>query len=212
MFSNMTFDELNQMVGDKRSSPYEEYFSNIGLSEAEKEKRISLAEKMEDEFVYAMALLFTMAQYSKTIDYETARATFESGYLAALAGAITVDDYVKTYVKQFSYDVVDATENHSTDPYYYSKDRAKVISENEAMTSWNYQEYADAKNSGKTKKRWRDIRDKRERETHREVGGTVIPIDEPFVVGDYLMNFPKDTSLGAGDEEIVNCRCSIRYF
>ena len=212
MFSDMTFDDLNKMVGTKKSIPYETYFSNTGLSDKQKENRISLAKKMEEKFTYAMILLFTMAQYSKAIDYESVRAIFETGYLAAITGTIDVDDYIESYVKQFSYDIIDSTKKHDSDPYYYSKDRVKLISENESQTSWNYQEYVDAKNSGKTKKKWRDIRDKRERETHRKVGGTVLPIGEPFLVGDSLMYYPKDTSLGASDEEIANCRCSIKYF
>lgn len=57
-----------------------------------------------------------------------------------------------------------------------------------------------------------DIRDKKERETHLRVGRTIKPIEEPFVVGESLMQYPKDTSLGADSSEIVNCRCTIRYF
>ena len=56
-----------------------------------------------------------------------------------------------------------------------------------------------------------DIRDKRERKDHREVGGTIKPITEPFLVGDSVMDYPKDTSYGASASQIVNCRCSIKY-
>ena len=55
------------------------------------------------------------------------------------------------------------------------------------------------------------MKDKRVRETHREVDDVVLPISDPFEVGDYLMMFPKDTTFGAGPEEIVNCRCSVKY-
>lgn len=55
------------------------------------------------------------------------------------------------------------------------------------------------------------MKDQRVRKTHREVDGETIPIDEVFLVGESLMRFPKDTSLGASAEEIVNCRCVVKY-
>ena len=55
-----------------------------------------------------------------------------------------------------------------------------------------------------------DIDDKT-REDHVDVNGAVVPIDEPFIVGGYEMMYPGDESLGAGPEEIINCRCSVEY-
>ena len=86
------------------------------------------------------------------------------------------------------------------------------IAENEANTDMNYLEYVKAVNDGKTKKKWIDMKDKRERKTHLKVGSMTIPIERPFPVGDSLMQFPKDFSLGADAKEIVNCRCSIQYY
>lgn len=39
----------------------------------------------------------------------------------------------------------------------------------------------------------------------------VIDIFEPFEVGNSLMMFPKDHSLGAQVKEIAGCRCSLKY-
>jgi hypothetical protein len=75
----------------------------------------------------------------------------------------------------------------------------------------NHQDFMDAIAAGFTLKKWVDIRDKRERKDHREVGGTIKPITEPFLVGDSVMDYPKDTSYGASASQIVNCRCSIKY-
>lgn len=55
---------------------------------------------------------------------------------------------------------------------------------------------------------WVSMGDDKVRETHQEADGQVKPIDEPFDVGDYQLMFPGDDSLGAGAEEICNCRCS----
>ncbi len=206
-----TFDELNNLVTNKRSEPFETYFGDMELSEEQKEKRISLAEKMEDEFLFIMALLFTMYRYS-SIEWENIRIKFEQGYLNALNGEIDIDDYMQSYIKSLSYDFIDSTKRNIEDPYFMSSDRAKVYSEEESNSSWNHQEFEDAIKAGKTKKQWVDVRDRRERKTHRKVGGAVIPIGQPFLVGDSLMLYAKDVSLGAELKEICNCRCVTRFY
>ena len=211
MFEQMTFDELNKLVGKNRSEPYETYFGEMDLTESEIKKRIALAEKLEENFLFAMALLFTMTQYN-SVNYEQIRNKFEKSYFKAISGIIIADDYIKQYIKNFSYDITDSTKAHADDMYYYSSDRAIFIAENESLTCWNHQDFSDAIKSGKRRKQWMDVRDKKERETHLQVGRTVKPINEPFLVGNSLMQYPKDTSFGASSSEIVNCRCTIKYF
>lgn len=46
------------------------------------------------------------------------------------------------------------------------------------------------------------------RDTHLAADGTVADEDEPFRVGDSLLMYPHDTSLGASASEIINCACS----
>lgn len=208
-----SFDELNLMNAGKRSVDYENYFGEMEITEQEKEQRILLAEKFEDEFLFVLAYLFTLQQYERQIDWQEIQQRFESGYLEAIKGTVDVDEYIKSYARNFSYDVMDSTKSHEDDPYYYSLDRGIWMAENEANTSLNYQEFSEAIKSGKAKKKWIDIRDKKERDTHRKVGGTVKKITEPFLVGNSMMMFPKDgNTFGADSSEIINCRCSIKYF
>jgi HK97 family phage portal protein len=54
---------------------------------------------------------------------------------------------------------------------------------------------------------WLSQRDNRVRETHVEADGQVVVAGDVFTVGGYQMNFPGDDSLGAGPEEICECRC-----
>ena len=205
------YDELNGLVGMSRSEDYEDYFGVMDLSDSGKEKRIELAERLGDNFLLVLAFLFIMQQY-QTINWETIRTRFESAYRDALDGAIVLDEYLDSYIRRFSYDVTESTQNHIDDLYYYSFDRARVMAENESNAAWNYSDFQSAIQSGYTRKQWIDIRDRRERETHRAVGRTIKPINEPFMVGSSFMDYPKDTSYGASSSEIVNCRCSIRYF
>lgn len=205
------YDELNNIVGMNRSEDFSDYFEVMNLADQDKEKRIVLAEKLEDNFLFVLAYLFAIQQYG-SVDWEAIRIRFESAYRDALEDTIIIDEYLDLYIRQFAYDMVDSTQSHIDDPYYYSHDRARFAAENESNSSWNYADYQVAIQSGKTKKKWVDVRDKRERETHRQVGGTVKPIDEPFVVGGSLMYFPKDTSLGAASSEVINCRCKTIYY
>lgn len=211
MLNARSFDELNSINETFKAIPYEQYFGDMELTEEQKENRISLAENLEDSFLFVLALLFTMQQYNM-VDWETVRIQFQTGYMNALSGIAAASGYIKGYVKDFAYDVMESTKAHQNDPYYYTQDRAMFMAENEANTYFNYSEYFAAIEAGKTMKKWIDIRDKRERETHRQVGGTSKRISEPFMVGGSLMNFPKDSSMGASSSEIVNCRCSILYY
>lgn len=57
-------------------------------------------------------------------------------------------------------------------------------------------------------KKWSATTDKRTRDSHAEMNGDEVNINEPFrsPTGALLMH-PGDTSLGAGAEDVVNCRC-----
>ena len=210
MFDKLSFDELNALIVNERSMPFEQYFGEMSISEEDKAERIKIAEKLEDSFIATMAWLFTMAQSNKT-DYEPIRKQIEESYLETIGKYADVDKYLETHVKSFSYDVIDSTKSHKNEPYYYSLDRAKFMAENEVNTAINHVRYMEAVNSGKTMKRWESIMDEVTRKDHREINGKYIPIGQAFHVGDSWMQFPKDTSLGASPNQIINCRCSIIY-
>ena len=55
---------------------------------------------------------------------------------------------------------------------------------------------------------WRDASDGRVRDSHVSVDGTVVGMDEPFIVGGAPLMFPGDPSGPAA--EIINCRCVAR--
>lgn len=211
MFDGMSFDELNSLLANKRIMSFEQYFGEMELSDDEIQRRIKLAEKLEDGFLFVLALLFTMQQQN-TVNWERARQEYENRYLSALAGYVTITPYIRNYVRSMSYDVMDSTRNHQSNIYYYSPDRSRFMAENESNFARSYQVNEDAIASGFKKKRWITMRDKKVRETHKEVDGHVKAIDDLFYVGGSLMGYPRDGSLGASSSEIVGCRCSIQYF
>ena len=215
-----SYDELNIRPNNRRSEPYKEYFSKMSISDKEKQERIAFSEQMEEVVLYILALIETTIESGES-DQEYIQTQFYDKYLDVVLGYMLIDSYIKEYVLETSKQIIGTTFSHivekhpdseqATDDYYLSNDRAMFISECEANSILNYRQYSKAVKAGKTKKTWIDVGDKRERKTHLEVGGTTIPIYEPFSVGDSLLMFPTDHSLGASADEIVNCRCSIQY-
>lgn len=86
------------------------------------------------------------------------------------------------------------------------------MAENEVNTVINHARHMEAVNARKTMKRWEAIIDEATRIDHIDVNGKYIPINKAFHVGDSWMLYPKDTSLGASANQIVNCRCTVIYF
>lgn len=226
----LTFDELNQLVGMKRSEPFEAYFAPMKITTEQKRQRIELAKRFEDEFLYILAWLFNLYPH---ID-ASAVDELKNRYMEVLAGlgivsataARIAEDTVAAYsgysgysdyseyelqASKFAADTVATTADHKDDPYFYSHDRARLLAEGEANTVYNYKEYGEAVAGGLLLKTWETVGDTHVRETHQEIEGVTLPIDEPFEVGGYYMQYPRDASEGAGAEEIANCRCSLTY-
>lgn len=206
------FDELNGLSEESmRSIPYDEYFDEMDLTEEEREKRKQFSREFEDVMLFIFSLFSVMWQYG-SINKQYIIGQLQSRYSEIVLKYMDIDKYLDGYISDFSLETVDTTIKHIDDPFYLSNDRGILISENEANGVFNYGEFSEAIKAGKTRKQWVDVRDRKERETHRAVGGTVIPIEETFVVGNSLMLFPKDTSYNAEMKEIANCRCTIKYF
>lgn len=219
MISN--YDELNILPVEEpsaetnnnkeRAVPFEQYFGEMDLTDEEKQQRITAATDFETDllFLFVLISLYQQYQFSNTDNIVN---SFKNKYKDTLSNYIEIDSYINDYLSNFAQTTVKTTLNHLDDKYYLSNDRAAYIAENEVNTVYNYKQFIDAINSGKTTKKWIDIKDKRERKTHLKVGGKTKPIQEPFIVGDSLMQFPKDESLNADPKEIINCRCTIKYF
>lgn len=99
-----------------------------------------------------------------------------------------------------------------------SMDRKQAVRAARTMTtnaenSARLESYLEARTLGiEVKKRWDAFFDERTRESHMEISGTVLPIDEPFELVNsdgstcYMM-YPADPD---GDpEQVYNCRCTM---
>lgn len=199
------FDEVNNILS------IDDYFDEMELTEEEKEQRKKFAFEMEDALLFIFALFLTMRDYNY-FNKQFIINQLETRYSEIVSKYVDIDKYIEDYIKEFSVDTVNVTIKNEDTPYFTSDSRATLIAENESHFTFSRKEYLDAIKEGKKRKQWVDIRDKKERKTHREVGGTVIPIDQPFIVGNSLMMFATDHSLNAEAKELINCRCATRYF
>lgn len=95
--------------------------------------------------------------------------------------------------------------------YWLSYKRAEEIAQSEANSFLNYTDFVEAKNKGATKKTWLTMLDNKVRDTHEEVEGQTITIDEYFKVGKSRMKFPHDLSESPDPKEVINCRCAVIY-
>ena len=208
--NDVSFDELNKLSEESmRSDPYEKYFEDMEITDEQKEERIKFSKDIEPVLIYILTLALMMIKQD-SVDRLFLIKEFKTEYLDIVEKYIAIDDYVLSYSDILSNNIINATFDNS-DEYFLSYDRVYFISECEANSVLNYSDFKKAVLKGKKYKTWVDIRDSRERKTHREVGGKTIPIFESFTVGSSLLLYPKDISLGASSSEIVNCRCTVKY-
>lgn len=221
MSSTLPFDELNALSAEKnqRSMPIDRYFDEMVLTDQQKRDRKDFARELQELLFVTMSMIHLLVVDGvSAVTLDTVKTNLTNDIDRLVRKFTYPDGYVMYMIGEYVTEFVDVTVRHSASEnpedlaYWYSQDRARFNAENEANDVFNYDEYRQAIFDGKTKKEWISMRDAHVRKTHAEVDGEVIPIEDTFLVGDSLMKFPKDTSLGASDEEIINCRCSIRYF
>jgi uncharacterized protein with gpF-like domain len=212
-YKGLSFDQLNALYDaehDRMSMDYDEYFGDMDLSDEQKDRRRDSAEDLEEVFEVLLALVLYLYM-EEAYDYSEAIAEAQEAYQDILAGADVSDYYREVHVPNAVNGVVNTMLQNPDNPFNFSVDRAIMIAENEANSIWNDAEYEEALRSGKKRKTWHTIIDKRTRDWHAEVNGQTKQITEPFEVNGELLQFPRDESLGASGGNIVNCRCSVTY-
>ena len=103
---------------------------------------------------------------------------------------------------------------------YHANNRAYTISATESLKEINAAGHYAATAQGYRKKRWNVIPDDRVRHSHKVMNGQIRKTGVTANnVGETLFDsglgaqlaFPGDTSNGAPAEEVIRCRCSVRY-
>ena len=125
------------------------------------------------------------------------------------------DEYIRQYADKVANDIFTITMLHN-DPateenYYFSDKRASMIAVNEANSIVNYEELAEAYDSGATHKTWHTMKDRKVRKEHSSLEGKTIPLEEKFHVGNSNLMFPRDEVNCDDLADISNCRCSLTF-
>lgn len=97
--------------------------------------------------------------------------------------------------------------------YALNRVRARRIARTEIVSVSNYGSLEGAKSAGiPLRKEWISTFDDRAREDHLEMNGTIIDLNETFLVGGIdEMSAPGDWTHGASAASLINCRCSVGY-
>ena len=207
----LDFDELNDLVGFKRSLPFNVYFGEMQISQEQRERRIKLAERFEDGLLEVLAWAF-YTQQLRTLSEAEVRGRIKGVFETALGADVKrlreTDRMIDTLAKEIARTTV---KRGKTDPFFDSADRARLVAEDTANHFTNYYEFELARRGRFKWKTWNTILDGRERITHNIADGQMQPIGMPFEVGASLLMYPHDDSLGASLAELIGCRCSVSY-
>lgn len=206
------FDNVNKLgdAGEYRFD-FEEYYSAMEITPEQKKKREELADDLMDELLILFALYLTAIRYNAEVDKARTAKDYESRIRAVLENHNIDESLIRDYLLFVALEEANVTHNrYRDDPYWTSNERAFKDAAGDSNTVWGNQEYMDAVKNGARWKQWITMKDERVRVTHEMVDDKILPIDEPFVVGGRLMQFPGD--INGAPEETANCRCSVSYF
>lgn len=203
--TTLKFDELNSLSRET----YEEYFGEMGIPEDAKKDRVLIAMALEDGFLDVLSWIQMKKDRGEPFFWDSI-GLFEKAFLVAALTRVD-DEAIRQTASEFAEDVALSTYNHQDEEYFLSADRAINMAATESNAINVYGELDDARKAGKSRKKWNTIIDGREREWHEEANGTELPLDEPFEINGELLMYPLDTSLGAGADNIANCRCWLTY-
>lgn len=202
----MKTDKLN-VVEKPKILTIEQYFGEMPLNDEEKKKRIDMCEDFE-------IFLFYILELGEELDHmalEILISRLRIGFIEITGNYMELTDNVVERINEDALYIAETTKNNLDIPFFTSPDRARLVAENETQSLCNLSEFDRAKEQGFKYKEWLAMLDERTRETHAMADGQKVDIDTPFIVGDSLMMFPTDTSLGATPQEIINCRCIMKY-
>lgn len=205
----MNFDELNiiQYTDEEADAWLTEYFEPMELPEGDKRKDAAM--EYRNVLLLILLTIASSMEYLNRVDwdYMESRLSVELSQIARKYAR--EDDFMKRFAEKSASDFIEVTKRRYEEPYFRSDDRALNNGANFANMTLGYEELQTAIEEGKTKKKWISEKDRRVRHTHRIADGQTVPIKAMFRVGRSLLSYPTDPE---GDpEEIVNCRCHLKF-
>lgn len=185
---------------------FEVLLNEIIVAEAQKtaEKAVKLAEnRIEDNNggIVAEAILVSVGAYviGRALTSASQITQTERENLERLARVLAADGLT---TQEIAAQIRDRAPS-------YSIARARLIAETEvaAVSDAVFEQSIEASGLEIESKVWIASGDNRVRESHRDANNQVRPYDQPFDIGGERLPKPRDGSLGASLDEIINCRC-----
>lgn len=204
-------DELNMPLSDDEdiAEVLYQYFREMEeITDEQVEDRVDVAKKIYN-LIAMFLFLVSGTEYTNGVQDIDYYVTMLQRRFKDIIGFS--DSYTESYVNFITLEIVNTTFENLDTEYYLSTDRALDIAETEANTIMNYSDYQDAINNGFTKKQWLTEKDNRVRKSHRLVEDKIIGINDYFKVGGDMMLFPHDLSMNPKAQNVINCRCHIKY-
>ena len=216
-------------------STYEVYRTHRQFGIIQKDAcEILLANEVSNAVTKVTGIDSYMSQHIREMSKEVVNTTFEKARLVGSGTENLNSPKTKTPINHISVDktltnptllidqpieasaspshVDDSSDSNNQDyGYWLSYKRAEDIAKSEANTFLNYTDFVEAKERGATKKRWLTMLDDKVRQTHSDVEGETIDIDEVFYVGNSQMRFPHDLAESPDPKEVIGCRCAVEY-
>lgn len=202
----MKIDKLN-LVEKPKILTIEKYFGEMPLTDEQKKKRIDMCEDFEVFLLYIIEL----GEELERMQLDILIGQLQMGFIEIASKHLDMTEAIIERINEDAMYIAETTKKNLDVPFFTSPDRARLVAENETQSLFNLSEFDRAKEQGFKFKEWLAMLDEKTRETHALADGQKVDIDTPFIVGNSLMMFPTDTSLGAPPEEIINCRCVMRY-
>ena len=198
-----TIDEFQNLYGYDGEINWEEFYDAMDITEEQKEKRKSVADKL----FFVLLSLFVLVEETK--DYYVCEWFLKTNLTDIVINYGIYDSHSLNYINKFSEDYIKTTFGNEGE-YWTSDDRAMIGALNEANSIVNYEELAEAIEAGYTQKTWHAELDRKTRNDHRNMNGKTIDIEDTFKFPDCEMLYPHDEENGTA-EQTANCRCSISF-
>lgn len=156
---------------------------------------------IQTDFGWIDDTLVSQVEYMATT---SARQIVGSNYKSVMRNILNT-------VKKGNWSIPEAKKNLQEE-FGFSNDRAKVITRTEVLRAQSTGQFGsdiDAYDRGIIiGKEWHSAHDHRTRDSHVRADGQIRQFLEPFELdGNSVLFYPRDTSLGAPAEEVIQCRC-----
>lgn len=192
------FDEINTFWVDKMDLPNAEKRLRVEMMRdfERNVQKVPLPDKKDKSIDYLMLAALGYVAF-KTVYLEFVQRFYQR-YLRTVGASGDISPFAQAWINEHA-DVF-AGYSH-TDPKAAARTETNALGSLAQLDAY-YQ-------LGYEGKQWVTMGDKKVRPSHRDAAGQIRALDEPFIVGDSLLMFPQDSSLGASADEIINCRCTM---